>query len=143
VTDERSVAAAAKAAGQIDVFVAAAGVAPMSATLKTPRTLWDTAIAVNLTGVYVCAQSFSPGMIERGWRRFIGIASTALFRAYPYAGAYAAAKHGVLGWIRTLALEHAKRGVAFNAVASGFSDTPLTADALEMLAAKSGGDGNA
>jgi NAD(P)-dependent dehydrogenase (short-subunit alcohol dehydrogenase family) len=115
----------------------------MSATLKTPRTLWDTAIAVNLTGVYVWAQSFAPGMIERSWGRFIAIASTASFRACPYAGAYAAAKHGVLGWIRTLALEHAKSGVAFNAVAPGFSDTPLIADVLERLAAKSGGDRNA
>ena len=77
-------------------------------------------------------------MIERGWGRFIAVASTASFRAYPYTGAYAAAKHGVLGWIKTLALEHAKTGVTFNAVCPGFTDTPLIKGAVDRLAAKIG-----
>lgn len=140
VTDEASIAAAAKAAGPIDIFVANAGAAPTAAALKTSRALWDQTLAVNLTSVFSCAQAFAPQMIERGWGRFIAIASTASHRAYPYTGAYAAAKHGVLGWIRTLALEHAKSGVTFNAVCPGFTDTPLIAGAVERVAAKSGGD---
>lgn len=140
VTDEASVAAAAKAAGPIDIFVANAGAAPTAPSLKTTRALWDEAIAVNLTSAFLCAQAFAPGMIERGWGRFIAIGSTASFRAYAYTGAYAAAKHGVLGWIRTLALEHAKSGVTFNAVCPGFTDTPLLAGAVGRVAAKTGGD---
>lgn len=140
VTDEGSIAAAAKAAGPIDIFVANAGAAPTAATLKTSRALWDEALAVNLTSVFSCAQAFVPGMIERGWGRFIAVASTAAHRAYPYAGAYAAAKHGVLGWVRTLALEHANSGVTFNAVCPGFTDTPLIAGVVDRLAAKAGGD---
>lgn len=140
VTDEASIAAAAKAAGPIDIFIAGAGAAPTAASLKTSRAMWDQTIAVNLTSVFSCAQQFAPQMIERGWGRFIAIASTASHRAYPYTGAYAAAKHGVLGWIKSLALEHAKTGVTFNAVCPGFTDTPLIAGAVERVAAKSGGD---
>jgi NAD(P)-dependent dehydrogenase (short-subunit alcohol dehydrogenase family) len=102
--------------------------------------MWDETLAVNLTSVFSCAQIFAPPMIDRGWGRFIAIASTASHRAYPYTGAYAAAKHGVLGWIRTLALEHAKSGVTFYAVCPGFTDTPLIAGAVARVAAKTGGD---
>jgi NAD(P)-dependent dehydrogenase (short-subunit alcohol dehydrogenase family) len=140
VTDEASVAAAANAAGPVDIFVANAGAAPTAPTLKTSRALWDSAIAVNLTSVYLCAQYFAPPMIERKWGRFIAVASTASYKGYPYAGAYAAAKHGVIGWIKTLALEHAKSGVTFNAICPGFADTPLIFDAVDRLSAKSGGD---
>jgi len=140
VTDEASIAAAAPAAGPVDIFIANAGAAPTALSLKTSRAMWDETLAVNLTSVFSCAQIFAPPMIDRGWGRFIAIASTASHRAYPYTGAYAAAKHGVLGWIRTLALEHAKSGVTFNAVCPGFTDTPLIAGAVARVAAKTGGD---
>jgi NAD(P)-dependent dehydrogenase (short-subunit alcohol dehydrogenase family) len=140
VKDDASIAAAPR---DFDIFVANAGAAPTAATLKTPRALWDEAIAVNLTSAFLCAQAFAPGMIERGWGRFISIASTASYRAYPFTGAYAAAKHGLLGWIRSLALEHAKTGVTFNAVCPGFTDTPMIEDAVSRLAAKAGGDAEA
>lgn len=140
VTDEASVAALAKAAGPVDIFIANAGAAPTAPTFKTSRAMWDKTLAVNLTSVFTSAQAFAPAMIERGWGRFIAIASTASHRAYPFAGAYAAAKHGVLGWIKSLALEHAKSGVTFNAVCPGFTDTPLLAGAIDRLAAKAGGD---
>lgn len=143
VTDEASVAAAATRVGSIDIIVANAGAAPTAAALKTTRALWDGAIAVNLTSLFLCAQAFVPSMIARGWGRFIAIASTASFKAYPYAGAYAAAKHGALGWIRTLALEHAKSGVTFNAICPGFTDTALIAGAVERIAAKAGGGADA
>ncbi|MEZ5922732.1 MAG: SDR family oxidoreductase [Parvularculaceae bacterium] len=138
VTDEASIRSAADRVGPIDIFVANAGAAPTAATLKTTREMWDNVLAVNLTSVFSCAQIFAPGMIERGWGRFIAVASTASFRAYPFTGAYAAAKHGVLGWIRTLAVEHAKTGVTFNAVCPGFTDTPLIKGAVDRIAAKVG-----
>lgn len=140
VTDDASIAELRANAGKIDIFVANAGAAPTAATMKTSRDFWDKAIAVNLTSVFACSQAFAPSMIESGWGRFIAIASTASHRAYAYTGAYAAAKHGVLGWIKTLAIEHAKTGVTFNAICPGFTDTPLIAGAVERLAAKAGGD---
>jgi NAD(P)-dependent dehydrogenase (short-subunit alcohol dehydrogenase family) len=140
VTDDASIAAAAKAAGPIDIFIANAGAAPTAAALKTSRALWDQTLAVNLTSAFICAQAFGPPMIERGWGRFIAVASTASHRAYPFAGAYAAAKHGLVGWIKALALEHAKTGVTFNAVCPGFTDSPLIAGAVDRLAARNDGD---
>ena len=140
VTNDESIAALAANAGPIDIFIANAGAAPTAATLKTSRATWDRAIAVTLTSVFACTQAFAPQMIERGWGRFIAVASTASHRAYRYTGAYAAAKHGVLGWIRTLAIEHAKTGVTFNAICPGFTDTPLLNDAVNRLAAKTAGD---
>ena len=79
-----------------------------------------------------------PQMKERGWGRFIAIASTASLKGYAYTGAYSAAKHGVLGWVRTLALELAKTGVTANAICPGFTKTPLVDDALDNIVAKTG-----
>lgn len=143
VTDETSIGAGVKAAGEIDIFVNNAGFAATAPSLKTTRAMWDEMIALNLTSAYSCAQAVVPAMIDRGWGRFIAIASTASHKAYAYTGAYAAAKHGVLGWIRTLALEHARTGVTFNAICPGFTDTPLIAGALDRIARKSGEGGDA
>lgn len=136
VTDEASVANGVKAAGDIDVFVANAGAAVTAPTLKTSREIWDHMLAVNLTSAYLCAREAIPQMIERKWGRYIVIASTAALKGYAYTGAYAAAKHGVLGWIKTLALEHAKTGVTANAICPGFTDTPLVEKALDSVTAK-------
>lgn len=140
VTDDFSVRAGVEAAGPVDIFINNAGFAATAPSLNTPRALWDEMLALNLTGAFVCAQAVAPQMIARGWGRFIAIASTASLKAYAYTGAYAAAKHGLLGWVRTLALEHARTGVTFNAICPGFTDTPLLAGALDRLAARSGGD---
>lgn len=138
VTDEDAVRRAVDKAGVIDVFVANAGAAATAPALKTPRQLWDEMIAVNLTSVYSCARAAIPSMVERGSGRFIAIASTASLKGYAYAGAYAAAKHGVLGWIRSLAVELAKTGVTANAICPGFTDTPLVDNALDAVAGKTG-----
>ncbi len=138
VTDEQSVASGVKAAGPIDIFIANAGAAATAPALKTSRETWDQMIAVNLTSVYLCAREAIPQMQTRRWGRFIAIASTASLKGYPYTGAYAAAKHGVLGWIKTLALELAKTGVTANAICPGFTDTPLVDNALDNITEKTG-----
>ncbi len=136
VTDEQSVADGVKAAGPIDIFVANAGAAMTAPALKTDRRDWDWMISVNLTSVYLCAREAIPHMHAQGWGRFIAIASTASLKGYAYTGAYTAAKHGVLGWIKTLALELAKTGVTANAICPGFTDTALVSDALDNIVAK-------
>lgn len=138
VTNEQSVIDGVKAAGPIDVFIANAGAAKTAPALKTSREIWDEMLAVNLTSVYLSAREAIPQMKLRGWGRFIVIASTASLKGYAYSGAYAAAKHGVLGWVKTLALEVAQNGVTANAICPGFTDTPLVDNALETIVAKTG-----
>ena len=119
VTNEASVIDVIKAASPIDIFIANAGAAITAPALKTSREVWDQMIAVNLTSPYLCAREAVPQMVDRGWGRFVAIASTASLKGYAYTGAYAAAKHGVLGWIKTLAIELAKTGVTANETYSG------------------------
>lgn len=138
VTDEASVASALEQAGQTDIFIANAGAAGTAPALKTKRELWDRMLLTNLTSVYLCARAVVPAMVDRGWGRFITVASTASLIGYAYTGAYAAAKHGVLGWIKSLAIEIAKTGVTANAICPGFTNTPLIDNALTSVTAKTG-----
>jgi len=138
VTNEASVIDVIKAAGPIDIFIANAGAAITVPALKTSREVWDQMIAVNLTSTYLCAREAVPQMVDRGWGRFVAIASTASLKGYAYTGAYAAAKHGVLGWIKTLAIELAKTGVTANAICPGFTDTSLITNAIDQIVAKTG-----
>jgi len=138
VTDADAVKRGLEATGPIDVFVANAGAAATAPALRTKPETWDHMLAVNLSSVFYCAQAAIPAMVDRGWGRFIAIASTASLKGYAYTGAYAAAKHGVLGWIRSLAIELAKTGVTANAICPGFTDTPLVDSALNSVTAKTG-----
>ncbi len=138
VTDEASVSDGVKRAGQIDIMIANAGAAGTAPALKTDRALWDHMLLTNLTSVYLSARATAPAMVERGWGRFIAVASTASLIGYAYTGAYAAAKHGVLGWIKSLAIELGKTGVTANAICPGFTDTPLIDNALDVVSAKTG-----
>ncbi|NNE40843.1 MAG: SDR family oxidoreductase [Marinicaulis sp.] len=138
VTDEQSVIDGVNSAGDIDIFVANAGAAATAPALKTDRETWDQMLSVNLTSTYLCARAAIPQMVERKWGRYIVVASTAALKGYSYVGAYAAAKHGVLGWVKTLALELSKTGVTANAICPGYTDTPLVDEALEKVMAKTG-----
>jgi len=138
VADEGSVKKCIRDAGRIDIFVANAGAAETAPAVKTSTELWDRMLAVNLTGAFLCAREALPAMIGRGWGRYIAVASTASLKGYAYASAYAAAKHGVLGLVRSLAIELAKTGVTANAVCPGFTDTDLVRNAVEAIARKTG-----
>ena len=142
VTDKDSVdtacAQAAKQGGAIDIFVANAGAAKTAPALKTSLELWNDMIAVNMTGAFLCAQAVLPAMKQEGFGRFIVVASTSAMKAYPYTMAYAAAKHGVLGMVRSFALELAKTGVTCNAVCPGFTNTNIVQDAVKNIMEKTG-----
>ena len=137
VTDAAAVAAGVKSAiaalGPIDILVNNAGQAPSAPFLKTSLETWNTAISVDLTGVFIVTQAVLPGMLGRGYGRIISIASTAGLIGYPYVAAYVAAKHGVVGLTRALAIEVARKGVTVNAVCPGFTETPLLEEAVANI----------
>jgi NAD(P)-dependent dehydrogenase (short-subunit alcohol dehydrogenase family) len=94
-------------------------------------------LAVNLTSVYLCTQQVLPDMLEAKSGRIVNIASTAGVTGASRMTAYAAAKHGVVGLTRSLALETVKFGITVNAVCPGYTDTDMTEQGIrELMAAK-------
>ncbi len=142
VTDPESVrqgfAAAVQAHGPISILINNAGSAESSPFIKMGDDLWDRMLAVNLTGTYLCTRAVVSEMSKAGFGRIINIASTAAQKGYAYVSAYCAAKHGVLGLTRALALEMARKGVTVNAVCPGFTDTDLVARSLDTIVESTG-----
>jgi NAD(P)-dependent dehydrogenase (short-subunit alcohol dehydrogenase family) len=137
VADEEAVAEAfggARAAlGEVHVLVNNAGQAEAAAFAEMPREVWDRMLAVNLTGMYLCTRQVLPAMTEARWGRIVNVASTAGLRGYPKTAAYCAAKHGVVGLTRALALETAKLGITVNAVCPAYTDTDMARAAVGNL----------
>ena len=140
VTDEASIAQlyqrAQMAHDKFSIVVANAGMAESAPAEKVSHEVWNRIINVNLTGAFFSVQPALAGMREKKWGRIVFIASTAGLKGYPYVAPYVAAKHGVVGLARTLALETAKANITVNAVCPGFTETSLLDRAVDLIAAR-------
>ncbi|SOZ35350.1 SDR family NAD(P)-dependent oxidoreductase [Cupriavidus neocaledonicus] len=134
----RAFAAATAQAGPVAMLVNNAGQAHSAPFLKTDAALWQRMLDVNLTGTFLCTQAALPAMLDAGWGRIVNVASTAGLIGYGYVSAYCAAKHGVIGLTRALALETAARGVTVNAVCPGYTETDIVRDAVANIVGKTG-----
>ncbi len=136
VTEEASVKRMFDEAGAVDIVVANAGAADSAVMAKTSLDQWNAMLAVNLTGVFL---TFREGLNQfQGWGRLVAVASTAGLKGYAKVAPYAAAKHGVIGMCRSLALEVARKPITVNAICPGFLDTPMTDHSVQVIAEKTG-----
>ena len=134
----RASAGAADSAGPVDLLVANAGGAESASFARSDPDLFRRMLDLNLMGVVHATHAVLGGMTERGFGRVVAIASTAGVKGYPYVSAYCAAKHAVVGFVRSLALETARTGITVNAVCPGFTDTDLVAESLDRIVGKTG-----
>lgn len=124
--------------GPPSILVNNAGGAESAPFAALDRANWDATLAVNLTSVYACTHAVLPAMLEAGYGRIINIASTAGLEGFPYVAAYCAAKHGVVGLTRSLALEVGPKGINVNAVCPGYTDTEMLQAAIRRIAVTTG-----
>ena len=133
-----AVAAAVEESGAVDILINNAGVAEVAPFARASDDHWDQTLAINLTGVYNCTKSVVEGMLQRGSGRIVNVASTAGQVGYAYVSAYCAAKHGVIGLTRALALEYARKGITVNAVCPGYTDTDIVQRSLDKIVETTG-----
>jgi 3-hydroxybutyrate dehydrogenase len=141
VADQAAVSAAiAQAAARqpIDILIANAGIAESAPFGKSDAALFRRMMDVNFMGVVHAVQAVLPAMRDRPYGRIVAVASTAGLKGYAYVSAYSAAKHAVVGLVRSLALELADTRVTVNAVCPGFTDTDLVAGGIENIMKKTG-----
>jgi 3-hydroxybutyrate dehydrogenase len=119
------IANARQAMGRVDVLVNNAGIQHVEAVETFPPEKWDAIIAIDLSSAFHATRAVAAGMKRRGWGRIINIASAHGLVASPFKSAYVAAKHGVLGFTKTVALETAEHGITVNAICPGYVLTPL------------------
>jgi NAD(P)-dependent dehydrogenase (short-subunit alcohol dehydrogenase family) len=135
---ESAMAKARQGLGDPSILINNAGIAPSAPFQKTDLAMWQKVLDIDLTGAYLCTRQVLPAMIEAGKGRIVNVVSTAGLTGYPYVSAYCAAKHGLTGLTRALALEVARTGVTINAVCPGFTDTSIISEAAKNISNKTG-----
>jgi NAD(P)-dependent dehydrogenase (short-subunit alcohol dehydrogenase family) len=124
--------------GAPTILVNNAGVAVSAPFLKSDAAFWRKVLDIDLMGAVYCTQAVLPAMLESKWGRVINIASTAGVRGSAYITTYCAAKHGMIGLTRALAMETARTGVTVNAVCPGYTDTDMTEQSIANITKKTG-----
>jgi 3-hydroxybutyrate dehydrogenase len=119
------IAVAESTFGSVDVLVNNAGIQFVSPVEEFPIEKWDQILAINLSSAFHAIRAAVPGMKQRGWGRIISTASAHSLVASPFKSAYVAAKHGIAGLTKTVALELATHGVTVNCISPGYVWTPL------------------
>jgi 3-hydroxybutyrate dehydrogenase len=132
------VAAAARELGRVDILVNSAGLQYVAPVAEYPEDRWDQLIGVLLTGPFLTTRCALPGMVSAGWGRIVNIASAHGLVASRFKCAYVAAKHGLVGFTKVVALETAGTGVTANAVCPGYVRTPLVEGQLAGLGREMG-----
>jgi NAD(P)-dependent dehydrogenase (short-subunit alcohol dehydrogenase family) len=122
----------------IDILIANAGAAESAAFAKSDAALFRRMMDVNFMGVVHLIQAALPSMKGQPYGRIVAVASTAGLKGYAYVSAYSAAKHAIIGLVRSLALELAGTHVTVNAVCPGFTDTDLVAGSIDNIMKKTG-----
>ena len=125
MSDGSACRALVAAAGGCDILVNNAGIQHVAPIEAFPAAMWDRIIAINLSSAFHTTAAALPGMKARGWGRVVNIASAHGLTASPFKSAYIAAKHGVVGFTKTTALEVAGMGITANAICPGYVLTPL------------------
>ena len=120
--------------GRVDILVNNAGIQHVAPIEDFPAERWDSILALNLSAAFHAIQAAFPGMKARGFGRIVNIASAHALVASPFKSAYVAAKHGVLGLTKVVALEGAEHGITANAVCPGYVWTPLVEKQIDEQA---------
>lgn len=132
------IAAAQRELGSVDILVNNAGIQHVAPVESFPEDKWDAIIAINLSAAFHATKAALPAMKQRKWGRIINIASTHGLVASAEKAAYVAAKHGIVGFTKVVAIETANLGITCNAICPGWVLTPLVQKQIEARAKETG-----
>ncbi len=120
--------------GSVDIVVNNAGIQTVSPVEEFPPERWDLIVAINMSAAFHTTRTAVPHMKARGWGRIVNIASAHGLVASPFKAAYVTAKHGMVGFTKTVALEVAQHGITVNAICPGYVKTPLVENQIAETA---------
>jgi 3-hydroxybutyrate dehydrogenase len=142
ISDEATVAAAfaeaAGAFGPVTILINNAGAAESAPFVRTSLELFRRMLEINLIGTFLCSRAVLPDMLEARFGRIVNVASVAGLKGAAYVSAYCAAKHGVVGLTRALAVETATKGITVNAVCPSYTDTAMARRAIANIVERTG-----